>query len=91
MHKISASWSSESPEAPYVLPSFVIAHVRGFQWPGPALAAPSLQHFLQTQGTALQGGGEKGHGNRSRTERRVLQKRLLEINNFCLLPIVTNS
>lgn len=40
MHKISASWSSESPEASYVLPSFVIVHVRGFQWPGLALAAP---------------------------------------------------
>lgn len=40
MHKISASWSSESPEASYVLPSFAVVHVGGFQWPGPALAAP---------------------------------------------------
>lgn len=36
MHKISASWSSESPEASYVLSSFAIVHGGGFQW---ALAA----------------------------------------------------
>jgi len=45
MHKISASWSSESPEVSYVLLSFTIVRVRGFQWPGPALAAPLSSQF----------------------------------------------
>lgn len=45
MHKTSA-WSSESPEASFVLPSFAIAHGRGLQglW---------LSPLLHTQGKAL--------------------------------------